>query len=71
MNNNNDDMTYDINNLASMSECTGLIPSDIETEEQAASYGELYGIHKNFKRDDYNEIYEDETDEIDLDYYKE
>ncbi|HEY8390872.1 MAG TPA: hypothetical protein VIL26_08020 [Clostridia bacterium] len=67
--NNKDDITYDVNNLASMSDCTGLIPSGIETDEQADAYEELYGIHQNYKRDDYNELYEDDTDDIDLDYY--
>ncbi|HEY8443650.1 MAG TPA: hypothetical protein VIL24_02495 [Clostridia bacterium] len=49
-----EDTFYDINNLASMSECTGLIPSGIESEEEAENYGKLYGIHKNKKRDRMN-----------------
>ncbi|HEY8419503.1 MAG TPA: hypothetical protein VIL03_03625 [Clostridia bacterium] len=49
-----EDTFYDINNLASMSECTGLIPSGIESEEEAENYGKLYGIHKNKKRDRLN-----------------
>ena len=64
-----DDITYDVTNLASMSECTGLIPSAIEDEEQANAYGELYGIHQNFKRDDYNEVYEDDQEEPKPDEY--
>jgi hypothetical protein len=64
-----DDITYDVTNLASMSECTGLIPSAIEDEEQANAYGELYGIHQNYKRDDYNEVYEDDQEEPKPDEY--
>lgn len=37
---------YDINNMASMSECTGLIPSAVEDESEADAYGELYSIHE-------------------------
>ena len=44
-----EDTFYDISNLASMSECTGLIPSGIENDEEAENYGELYSIHKNKK----------------------
>ena len=54
-----EDTFYDINSLASMSECTGLIPSGIESEEEAESYGELYAIHKNKERDELNKVYKD------------
>lgn len=40
------DTFYDISNMASMSECTGLIPAAVENEEESAAYGELYAIHK-------------------------
>lgn len=46
MEENKTDDTFDINNMASMCECTGLIPSGIADEEEAENYGELYGIHK-------------------------
>ena len=49
-----EDTFYDLNNLASRSECTGLTPSGIESEEGAENYGKLYGIHKNKKRDRLN-----------------
>ncbi|HEY8424184.1 MAG TPA: hypothetical protein VIL23_05470 [Clostridia bacterium] len=52
--NDRDDTFYDINTIASMSECTGLIPSAIESEEEAEHYGELYSIHKNKERDTFN-----------------
>ncbi|NLC17253.1 MAG: hypothetical protein GX756_05170 [Clostridiales bacterium] len=61
-----EDTFYDISNLASMSECTGLIPSGIENDEEAENYGELYSIHKNKKRNKYNKAYKDESDLIDL-----
>ena len=40
-----DDPFYNINNTASASECTGLVPAGITDEAQADVYGELYGIH--------------------------
>ncbi len=37
---------YDIENVASITECTGLIPSALKDEEEADSYQDLYSIHK-------------------------
>ena len=33
-------------NIASGTECTGLIPAAVENEEEAKAYEELYKIHK-------------------------
>lgn len=37
---------YDIEKIASSTECTGLIPSLPDTEEQDDNYRHLYAIHK-------------------------
>ena len=39
------DKFYDVEKVASSTECTGLIPSAAKDEEEAESYGELYAIH--------------------------
>ena len=36
----------DVMELASATECTGLIPSAVRTSGQARSYAELYAIHE-------------------------
>lgn len=36
---------FDIENVASTTECTGLIPAAIETEDEAVTYARLYAIH--------------------------
>ncbi|MBE5795701.1 MAG: hypothetical protein E7323_13585 [Clostridiales bacterium] len=35
----------DIEDLASFTECTGLIPAGVPTDEEAEDYARLYGIH--------------------------
>lgn len=35
----------DIEELASFTECTGLIPAGVPTDEEAEDYARLYGIH--------------------------
>ena len=35
----------DIQDLASFTECTGLIPAGVPTDEEAEEYARLYGIH--------------------------
>jgi len=40
-----DDMLYDVNNMASANECTGLIPAAITKDSEAEAYEELYPIH--------------------------
>ena len=34
-----------IEELASFTECTGLIPAGVPTDEEAEDYARLYGIH--------------------------
>lgn len=43
---------YDVNNMASYTECTGLIPRCIEGENEAENYAELYSIHKPIPQKD-------------------
>ena len=38
--------TYDLEKVASTTECTGLIPSAVMDEEEADSYRDLYAIHR-------------------------
>lgn len=38
--------SYDLEKVASTTECTGLIPSALKDEEEADAYGDLYSIHK-------------------------
>lgn len=40
-----DDPFYDIRNVASFTECTGLVPANVEDNAEAQAYGELYAIH--------------------------
>lgn len=35
----------DIEELASFTECTGLIPAAVPTDEEAEDYARMYGIH--------------------------
>ena len=37
---------YDVENIASASECTGLIPAQVENEEEAENYAQLYAVHQ-------------------------
>lgn len=37
---------YDLDRAASCTECTGLLPAQIETEEQGESISALQGIHR-------------------------
>lgn len=43
--------SYDIEKVASITECTGLIPSALQDEEAADSYQDLYAIHKQIPSD--------------------
>ncbi len=43
--------SYDLEKVASTTECTGLIPSALRDEEEADSYGDLYSIHKQIPTD--------------------
>lgn len=36
----------DVQDLASATECTGLIPAAVEDESEAQRYAELYAIHR-------------------------
>jgi hypothetical protein len=36
----------EVENLASATECTGLVPAGLQTEEEGENYAELYAIHK-------------------------
>ncbi|MBR6571592.1 MAG: hypothetical protein IKK75_14175 [Clostridia bacterium] len=40
-----DPLVWDVENLASATECTGLVPSAIQTSEEAEDYANLYAIH--------------------------
>lgn len=42
---------YDLENVASITECTGLIPSALMDEEEADAYRDLYSIHKQVPTD--------------------
>ncbi len=35
----------DIEDLASATECTGLIPAGVPSEDEAEEYARLYGVH--------------------------
>lgn len=41
----NKDPFYDIEKIASATECTGLMPAQVESEEEAENYAQLYAIH--------------------------
>ena len=36
---------WDVEELASATECTGLIPAAIQTQDEAEDYSRLYAIH--------------------------
>ena len=36
----------EVEDLASATECTGLVPAGVQTPEEANSYAELYAIHE-------------------------
>ena len=40
-----EDPFFEIANVTSTTECTGLVPAGIEDNAEADSYGELYAIH--------------------------
>jgi len=40
-----DPLVWEQENLASATECTGLVPSAIQTDEEAEDYAGLYAIH--------------------------
>lgn len=40
-----EDPFYDLSHVASTHECTGLVPSAVEDQEESEAYGELYAIH--------------------------
>ena len=42
---------YDIEKVASNTECTGLIPAALKDEEEAESYQDIYSIHKQIPTD--------------------
>lgn len=42
--NNVEDFYFDLDDVASMTECTGLIPTPPESEAEAESYTDLYPI---------------------------
>ncbi len=48
-----DEPYYDIENVASITECTGLIPSALKDEEEADAYRDLYSIHRQVPVDDH------------------
>lgn len=43
--NPSDPLVWDVEELASATECTGLVPSAIQTPEEAEDYSRLYAIH--------------------------
>lgn len=40
-----DPLVWDVEELASATECTGLVPAAIQTPEEAEDYSKLYAIH--------------------------
>ena len=40
-----DDPLFDIRQAASMTECTGILPAQIQTEEEAENIAALGGVH--------------------------
>ena len=40
-----EDPIYDVEKIASATECTGLIPAAADTQAEAENYAELYAIH--------------------------
>ena len=43
--NPSDPRVWDVEDLASATECTGLVPAAIQTPEEAEDYSRLYAIH--------------------------
>ncbi len=43
--NPSDPLVWDVEKLASATECTGLVPAAIQTPEEAEDYARLYAIH--------------------------
>ena len=43
--NPSDPLVWDVEDLASATECTGLVPAAIQTPEEAEDYSRLYAIH--------------------------
>lgn len=41
-----DPLAWDVEDLASATECTGLVPSAIQTPVEAETYARLYAIHR-------------------------
>jgi len=44
--NPSDPLVWDVEELASARECTGLVPAAIQTPEEAENYARLYAIHE-------------------------
>lgn len=44
--NPSDPLVWDVEKLASATECTGLVPAAIQTPEEAENYSRLYAIHQ-------------------------
>lgn len=44
--NPSDPLVWDVEKLASTTECTGLVPAAIQTPEEAENYSRLYAIHQ-------------------------
>lgn len=41
-----DPVVQEVENLASATECTGLVPAAVQTPEEGSSYAQLYAIHE-------------------------
>lgn len=41
-----DPVVQEVENLASVTECTGLVPAAVQTPEEGSSYAQLYAIHE-------------------------
>ena len=44
--NPSDPAVWDVQELASATECTGLVPAAIQTPEEAETYSRMYAIHQ-------------------------
>ena len=44
--NPSDPLAWNVEELASATECTGLVPTAIQTPEEAENYSQLYAIHQ-------------------------
>lgn len=49
MDENRDNPFYDVENVASYTECTGLMPALPGTEEQDENLASLYAVHKGLQ----------------------